>query len=122
MSENHRESLPPPVTLSGSSEDVQHDDLERGLKLRSTNDPEVQTFLLDYSRCKKQKGVKFFTSVVGYDIFQPPFTFQSPFLPDLPSVQREGNGYLKEKTSFSDILRLLRPALHAGTSDCARFL
>ena len=137
MPEDHREGLPPPVTLSYSSEDVltnnaraqsfprviaQHDELERRLQSRSTDDPEVQTFLRDYSRFKKQTGVRFFASVVEYDLFQPPFTFQSPFMPDLPAVQREGNGHLKEKTSFSDMLRFLRPALHAGTTDCARFL
>ena len=101
---------------------AQPDELERRLQLRSTDDPEVQTFLRDYARCKKQRGVKFFASVVRYDLFQPPFTFQAPFLPDLSYLQREGNGYLEENTSFSDLLRFLRPALHAGTTDCARFL
>ena len=125
MAEDHQEGLPltnnvrvqyfPRVI-------AQPDELEWRLQLRSTDDPEVQTFLRDYARCKKQRGVKFFASVVRYDLFQPPFTFQSTFLPDLPCVQREGNGYLEEKTSFSDLLRSLRPALHAGTTDCARFL
>ena len=89
---------------------AQHDELERQLLLRSGDDPEDQTFLRDYARCKKQRGVKFFESVVGYHVFQPPFTFELPFLP------------LKEKTSFSDLLQLLRPALHDGTTNGARFL
>ena len=89
---------------------AQHDELERQLLLRSGDDPEVQTFLRDYARCKKQRGVKFFESLVEYHIFQAPSTFEAPFLP------------LKEKMSFSELLQLLRPALQDGTTGCARFL
>ena len=103
---------------------AQYDELERQLLLERRHDPEVQTFLRDYARFKKQRGVKFFESVVGYHVFHPPSTFMSPFSPLKEEIsfsdllQSPG----KEKMSFSELVQLLRPALQDGTTDCAQFL
>ena len=104
--------------------DAQHDELERQLLLRSKEDPEVKTFLGDYARCKKQRGLKLFESVVEYHVFHPPSTFMSPFSPlkEKLSFSDLLNSPGKEKMSFSELLQLLRPALQDGTTDCAQFL
>ena len=108
---------------------AQHDELERRLLKKigkSGDDLEIQTFLRDYARFKKQRGGKFFQSNVGYHVSQPPSTFKSPVksFESVAGYHEFESPFLpfEETVSFSDQLELLRSALHDGTTDCARFL
>ena len=98
-----------PLKMS-EPDNAPHDELEQHLLSRSARDPEVQTFLSDYARCKKQRGKRFIGSVVEYHVFQPLSASQWAF------------SSLDEKKSFSDILQSLKPALNEDTSDGAHFL
>ena len=118
--------------------DEQHDELERQLRSWGGDDSEIKTFLRDYARCKNQRGLKFFESVVRYHVFEPPSACKSLFLPldttpstvespseplkETPSTFEWPSEPLDEEMSLSDLLQILRPALRGGTADRARFL
>ena len=117
---------------------AEYDELEQQLRLRSGNDSEIKTFLRDYARCKKQRGLKFLKLVVECLVFVPPSTYRSLFLPleETPSTVESSfeppnqtpftfewpSSSLKEEMSFSELLKNLRPALQGGTTDLVRFL
>lgn len=118
--------------------DEQHDELERQLRLWGGDDSEIKTFLRDYARCKNQRGLKFFESVVRYHVFEPPYAYKSLLLPldktpstiespseplkETPSTFEWPSEPLDEEMSFSDLSQVLKRALQYGTTDCARFL
>lgn len=99
----------------------QHDDLERKLQSKYLDNTDIQAFLNDYAQFKDRPGLEVFKSMVEFDLFQPPFTSESPLFSLTTSGQRQGHASFDKKTSFSHLVGSLRTALNAGATGCARF-
>ena len=99
----------------------QHDELERKLQPKCIDNTAVQAFLRDYAQFKDRPGLEVFKYMVDFELFQPPFTFESPPFSLASSGQRQGNASVDKKTSFTGLVGSLRTALDAGATECARF-
>ena len=99
----------------------QHDELERKLESKYLDNTDIQAFLNDYAQFKDRPGLEVFKSMVEFELFQPPFTFESSLFSLMSSGQRQGHASFDKKTSFSHLVGSLRTALNAGATGCARF-
>ena len=99
----------------------QHDELERKLQPKCLDNTDIQAFLRDYAQFKDRPGLVVFKSMVEFELFQPPFTFESPLFSLASSGQRQGHASVDKKTSFYHLVGSLRTALNAGATECARF-